>query len=102
MSPQGLYWAGIVIGFGAVVAYFVALGLRPRWVRVVNGAGLFFTGLGLMQVAIFIHETDLGAGWFNANVAVAALILAALIQSYAALRHRRSWDGVDRRAETQG
>jgi hypothetical protein len=98
MSAQVLYWVGVSGGFAAIAAYFVALAIRPRWVRVMNGSGLFFTGLGLMQTAIMIRATPLGQSWFNANAAVVALLIAVIVQAWAALRNRRSWDGVERRA----
>ena len=100
MSAQTLYWVGIVGGFGAIAAYFVALAIRPQWIRMVNGSSLFLTGLGLMQLAILIRNTSLGTSWFNAKVAVVALLIAVLVQAYAVLRNRRAWDGVDRRADT--
>ena len=99
MSAHTLYWVGIVGGFSAVAAYFVALAIRPKWVRVVNGSSLFLTGLGLMQLSILVRNTPLGISWFNANVAVVALVLAVLVQAYAVLRNRGAWDGVDRRGE---
>jgi hypothetical protein len=98
MSAQVLYWVGVCGGFAAIAAYFVALAIRPRWVRVMNGSGLFFTGLGLMQTAIMIRTTPLGQSWFNANAAVTALLIAVIVQAWAVLRNRRAWDGVDRRA----
>jgi len=99
VTSQFLYWLGIIGGFAAICAYFVALALRPKWIRVVNGSALFFTGLGLMQAAILIRNASLGPSWFNANAAVVALLIAVIVQSYAVLRNRRVWDGVDRRGE---
>lgn len=98
MSAHALYWVGVCGGFFAIAAYFIALAMRPRWVRVLNGSALFFTGLGLMQIAIMIRTTSLGTGWFNANAAVLALVLAVVVQAYAVLRNRRVWDGIERRA----
>jgi hypothetical protein len=102
MTAQVLYWVGIVGGFGAICAYFVALALRPKWIRVLNGSALFFTGLGLMQSAILIRNATLGPSWFNANVAVVALLVAVGVQGFAVLRNRRAWDGVDRRGDGMG
>jgi hypothetical protein len=99
VTAQVLYWLGIIGGFAAVCAYFVALAVRPKWIRVLNGSALFFTGLGLMQSAMLIRNTTLGPSWFNANAAVVTLLIAVGVQSYAVLRNRRAWDGVDRRAE---
>jgi len=98
MNAHALYWVGVCGGFFAIAAYFIALAMRPRWVRVLNGSALFFTGLGLMQMAIMIRTTSLGTGWFNANAAVLALLIAVGVQAYAVLRNRRAWDGVERRA----
>ncbi|MGA0603315.1 hypothetical protein ACO2Q3_21585 [Caulobacter sp. KR2-114] len=98
MNAHALYWVGVCGGFFAIAAYFIALAMRPKWVRVLNGSALFFTGLGLMQMAIMIRTTSLGTGWFNANMAVLALLIAVVVQAYAVLRNRRAWDGVERRA----
>jgi uncharacterized membrane protein len=100
VTAPALYWVGIVGGFAGVAAYFLALAIRPHWIRVLNGSALFFTGLGLMQLAITLRGAGLGPGWYNANVAVIALTVAVAVQSYAVLRNRAAWDGVDRRGET--
>ncbi len=97
MNAHALYWVGVCGGFFAIAAYFVALAIRPKWVRVLNGSALFFTGLGLMQMAILVRTQALGPGWFNANIAVLALSLAVAVQAYAVLRNRKAWDGVERR-----
>ena len=98
MNAQALYWVGACGGFFGIAAYFAALAMRPRWVRVLNGSALFFTGLGLMQLAILVRTDQLGMGWINANIAVIALVCAVLVQAYAVLRNRKAWDGVERRA----
>ena len=100
MNAQALYWVGVCGGFFAIAAYFVALAIRPKWVRVLNGSALFFTGLALMQTGMLIRNEPLGPGWFNANAAIIALLLAVVVQAYAVLRNRRAWDGVERRAPT--
>jgi len=97
MSREGLGWAALAFGAAAVVVYFAVLAMRPRVVRLINGSGLFFTGLGLIQAAIWVRDAAPGRAWFNAELAVAALCLAAVAQSAAALRDRKAWDGVDRR-----
>jgi hypothetical protein len=102
MSAEGLYWTGLAVGLIGVAVYFGVLAMRPRWVRVLNGSGLFFSGLGLIQTAVMIRGTTFGAGWFNANAAVVALSVAVLVQCYAVLRNRRAWDGVDRRGDLPG
>jgi hypothetical protein len=102
VTAQALYWVGVIGGFSGIAAYFVALAIRPRWVRVLNGSALFFTGLGLMQLAILVRSAPVGPGWFNANAAVVALALAVAVQAYAVLKNRRAWDGVERRAPASG
>jgi hypothetical protein len=98
MNSEALYWIGLVGGFGGVSAYFFALAVRPRWIRVLNGSALLMTGLASMQTAILIRPLTLGMFWFSANVAILALVFATLIQSVSVLRSRGGWDGVDRRA----
>jgi len=97
MSRDALGWAALAFGAAAVVIYFVVLAMRPRIVRLLNGSGLFFTGLGLVQASIWVRDAQPGAAWFNAELAVAALCLAVVAQSASALRNRKAWDGVDRR-----
>ena len=99
MTGPALYWLGIVCGFGAIVVYFVVLAMRPRWVRVLHGSGLFFSGLGLMQAAILVRAVPLGQAWFNANVAIITLSVAVVVHAYLVLRNRKTWDGVERRAD---
>ena len=98
MSRDALGWAALAFGAGAVVVYFVVLAMRPRLVRIVNGSGLFFTGLGLIQASIWVRDAQLRAARLNAELAVAALCIAVLAQSLSVLRNRKAWDGVDRRA----
>ena len=102
MSREALGWAALAFGAAALVVYFVVLAMRPRVVRLLNGSGLFFTGLGLIQASIWVRDAALGAAWFNAELAVAALCLAVVAQSASALRNRKAWDGVDRRATAIG
>jgi hypothetical protein len=97
MSAQALYWIAIIVGLAGIVIYFIALAMRPRIVRMVHGSGLFFSGLGLVQLAILVRTTAPALAWFNANIAIVCLIIAIAVQSYAVLSNRRAWDGVDRR-----
>jgi hypothetical protein len=97
MNSEALYWLGLVGGFGGVSAYFLALAIRPRWIRVLNGSALLMTGLASMQTAIVIRPLALGAYWFSANVAIVAMVFATAIQAASVLRSRNAWDGVDRR-----
>ena len=102
MSRDALGWAALAFGAAAVVIYFVVLAMRPRVVRLLNGSGLFFTGLGLIQASIWVRDAAPGGAWFNAELAIAALCLAVVAQSVSALRNRKAWDGVDRRATAIG
>ena len=92
----------IALGFGglAIVVYVAVLAMRPRVVRMLNGSGLFFTGLGLIQASIWVRDGSALVAWFNADIAIGALCLAVAAQSVSALRNRRAWDGVDRREPT--
>jgi hypothetical protein len=97
---QGLFpLAAFGFGAGAIVVYFVALAMRPKVVRILNGGGLFFTGLGLIQAAVWFRDTPTSVAWFNRDVAIVALCLAVVIQSLSVLRNRRAWDGLDRRGD---
>lgn len=92
---QTLGWLGVATAAFAIVVYFVVLVQRPGWPRLLNGSGLFFTGLALTQAPFVLRPAP--AVSLNAAFAVAFLVLAVLGQSVAALRNRKSWDGVDRR-----
>jgi hypothetical protein len=89
----------IALGFGwlAILVYFVVLAMRPRIVRMLNGSGLFFSGLGLIQASIWVRDSSPSVAWFNADIAIGALCIAVAAQSVSALRNRKAWDGVDRR-----
>ena len=102
MSRDALGWAALVFGVAALLIYFVVLAMRPRVVRLLNGSGLFFTGLGLIQASIWVRDAAPGGAWFNAELVIAALCLAVVAQSVSALRNRKAWDGVDRRATAIG
>ena len=97
MTAQTLYWIGIVVGLAGIMIYFIALAMRPRIVRMVHGSGLFFSGLGLVQLAILVRTTAPALAWFNANITVVCLVIAIAVQSYAVLSNRKAWDGVERR-----
>jgi hypothetical protein len=90
--------AAFCFGAAGIVVYFVALAMRPKMVRVLNGSGLFFSGLGLIQAAVWFRDTPPSVAWFNRDIAICTFCLAVAIQCYAVLRNRRAWDGVDRRA----
>jgi ABC-type cobalamin transport system permease subunit len=98
MSQGLLSGAALAFGGAAVVVYFVVLAMRPRLVRLLNGSGLFFTGLGLIQASFWMRGAAPGAAWLNAELAIVALCIAVAAQSVSVLRNRKAWDGVDRRA----
>ncbi len=97
MSPAILAWASLAFGVAAMLVYVGVLATKPRIARMVNGSGLFLNGLGLIEVSFWLRQTPPVAASFSANLAVAALCLAALAQSVVVLRNSRSWDGVERR-----
>jgi hypothetical protein len=100
VSRDLLVWMGLAFGAGAIVIYCVVLAMRPQIVRMLNGSGLFFSGLGLIQLAVWARYVGPSPAWFNAEVATVALSLAVIAQSVSVLRNRRAWDGVDRRDST--
>ena len=88
-----LCWAGAAL---ALVAYVAALATRPSGVRMLNGSGLFFTGMALLAASGAVGSlSTLGRG--AASWMVVFLFLSGVAQAAAALRNRRSWDGSDRR-----
>jgi hypothetical protein len=93
-----LQWASGLTALAAVGVYFYVLARRPKWVRLVNGSGLFFTGLALSQVAHLLPGAAARGVLFTNAVAAALLIAAVLAQSWSALQNRRAWDGIDRRS----
>ena len=87
---MGLYWVGLASAMVAVVVYFIQIAMRPQWVRLISGAGLFLTAVGLAQAALSLRS--LGAQSPQAvggAIGVAALIAAVYFQVAAALRGRR-------------
>lgn len=93
-----LTWASGLTALAAIGVYFYVLARRPQWVRLLNGSGLFFTGLALTQVAVLLPGAAARGALFTIAVTVALLIAAVLAQSWSALQNRRAWDGVERRA----
>lgn len=88
-----LYWLGLAGALAAIVVYFLQIALRPQWVRLLTGAGLFFTGLGLGQTALSLHALPTGGAQVGAGFGVLALLAAVYFQSAAALRGRRGERG---------
>ena len=82
-----LYWLGLTGGGAAVLIYFVQIAMLRKTVRLVSGAGLFFTGIGLAQSAIALHAVPANQTIPGA-VAVVALLIAVYFQAVSALRQR--------------
>jgi hypothetical protein len=102
MSRELLGWAALAFGLGGVAIYFVVLAMRPRVVRILNGSGLFFTGLGLIQASIWVRDSQPKIAWVNAELAVAMLCIAVMVQGVSVVRNRKAWDGVERRTAVAG
>jgi len=92
-----LTWASGLSALIAIVVYFYVLARRPQWVRLLNGSGLFFTGLALTQVAVLLPGAAVNGALNTIAVTVALLIAAVLAQSLSAIQNRAAWDGVERR-----
>ena|SRR5579871_1882681 len=85
-----LYWAGLLGGLAALIVYFLQIAIRPRWVRLISGSALLFTGIGLAEAAICLHTLRASEPQrLGASIAVLALLAAVYLQSAAALRGRR-------------
>jgi hypothetical protein len=97
MSTAFLSWTSLGFGVAALIVYVGVLATKPRIARMVNGSGLFLNGLGLIEISFWVRQAPPAGAAFNADLAVAALCLAALAQSVVVLRNSRSWDGVERR-----
>jgi hypothetical protein len=86
-----LYWLGLAGGAAAVVIYFVQIAMLRKAVRLVSGAGLFFTGVGLAEAAIAMHAAGPDASRATPGaIAVVALLIAVYFQGASALRTRRA------------
>ena len=84
-----LYWLGLAGGAAAVALYFVQIFMLRKTVRLVSGAGLLFTGIGLAQAAIAMHAAGPEAGRaLPAAIAVVALLIAVYFQGVSAVRQR--------------
>ena len=92
-----LTWLAGISSLAALVIYFVVLMRRPQWIRLLNGSGLFFTGVALSQIALLLPRAAAQGALFTIAITVALLVAAVAVQSYAALRNRRAWDGTERR-----
>ena len=85
-----LYWLGLAGGAAAVVIYLVQIAMLRKTVRLVSGAGLFFTGVGLAEASVAMHAVSADASRATPGaVAVVALLIAVYFQGVSALRQRR-------------
>ena len=96
MTEQVLSWLAYGGALVAIVIYVWAWLRRPAAIRLLNNAGLFFTGLGLLFVPLFMPRAY-GEADRYALFSVIFLLLALAAQILAAFRERRAWDGLDRR-----
>jgi hypothetical protein len=96
---EGLRLASGAAAVWSVVVYFYVLARRPAWIRLLNGSSLFFTGVALSMIAAVLPRAAALGSLFTIAVTVALLIAAVLVQSWAALRNRKAWDGVERRRQ---
>ncbi len=96
-----LTWASGLSAIGALGVYFYVVAKRPQWIRLLNGSGLFFTGVALSLIAAMLPRAAEVGALNTIAVTVALLIAAVAVQSWAALRNRKAWDGVERRHGTE-
>jgi hypothetical protein len=96
VSDEVLSWLAYGGAIVAIVIYVWAWLRRPAAIRLLNNAGLFFTGLGLLFVPLFMPRAYEQADRY-AIFAVLFLLVGLAAQILAALRERRAWDGLDRR-----
>ena len=96
IAAQVTYWVGLIGALAAIGVYFLQIAMRPRWVRLVSGSALLFTGIGLAETSIGLHSLQPSDPWqLGAIIAVLSLLMAVYLQCAAALRGRRG----ERRAE---
>ena len=86
-----LYWLGLAGAAAAVAIYLMQVAVLRKTVRLVSGAGLFFTGVGLAEAAIALHAAGADSSRTTPGaVAVVALLIAVYFQGASALRQRRA------------
>jgi hypothetical protein len=98
MSGQAIaHILGVVCGLTAVAsiaAYIIVVVRHRRWF---NSIGLLLTGLGVLQLSLLLSKGGGLGTLINATFTVALFVAALAAQTYAAVRGRAAWDGVDRR-----
>ena len=98
MSEDLLSWLAYGGALVAVAVYILVWVRRPNVIRLLNNSGLFFTGMGLVFIPLFMTRDAAGASADRyATFSVIFLLLALAAQVLAAFRERRAWDGLDRR-----
>ena len=101
MNPSvvtALVWASYLGAAFALIVYFAIILRRPQWIRLLNGSGLFFSGVALTQAPTILNRADLGGIGYAAALITVLVLVSVVAQAAAALRNRQAWDGVDRRA----
>lgn len=83
-----------VTALAAIAAYLIVVIRHRRWF---NSLGLLLTGLGVLQLSLLLSRGASLGTLINATFTVALFVAALAVQTYAALRGRAAWDGVDRR-----
>jgi hypothetical protein len=102
MSEDLLSWLAYGGALAAVAVYVLVWVRRPNVIRLLNNSGLFFTGMGLVFIPLFMDRDSGGTSADRyATFSVVFLLLALAAQVLAALRERRAWDGLDRRERRQ-
>ena len=93
---EALHWLGLAGAVAAIVIYFAQITMRPQSIRLISGAGLFFTGVGLAMMANPLPRLPIDMQ-LGAALGVLALLVAVYFQGAASLRGRKG----DRRTSTQ-
>ena len=96
-APDIAHLLGAICGLtalSAIVAYIYVVVRRQRWM---NSVGLLLTGLGVLQLSLLLSKGGGLGTLINAAFTVALFVAALAAQTYAAVRGRAAWDGVDRR-----
>jgi len=93
---DALFWIGLTGAAAAVVIYFLQIAMRPQAIRLINGAGLFFTGLALAGMTLQLRQMADAAGWLGVLTTL-ALLVAVYFQGAASLRGRKGDRRGDRR-----
>ena len=99
LAVSGLGWLSLACALGAIATYVFMVTRGQGVVRLLNGLGLFLTGLALFQGPAILRAAE---GDTNVFLAVLLLNLAVIAQAAAVVRHRPIWDGKERREASGG